>query len=59
MNWTQPICDECWEKESPDREPARFRDAKREICCLCGEEHESGIYVRKDPKTVPFPREDA
>ena len=46
--WQHSICDTCWQRREPDREPIRLRDAKPETCCFCGAEHESGIYVREN-----------
>lgn len=49
--WTHAICDECWKKREPDREPHRFVPEARvlEGCCFCLEPTRSGIYVREDP----------
>lgn len=60
MNWTQPQCQPCWDERNPDREPVKIRDelATPEICAWCGETTRAGIYVRVDPRTVPFPSED-
>ena len=27
----------------------------QEICCMCGDQTQSGIYVGRDPDRVPFP----
>lgn len=57
MSFTQPICEECWwEQHASD--PARLREDVRddEICAFCGRPTFSGIYVRVDPSTVPFPQ---
>jgi ribosomal protein L24E len=29
-----------------------------EQCAFCGRETKSGIYVRQDPATVPYPTKD-
>lgn len=59
LSWTQAICDGCWQKRYPAREPSRivepFREA--EVCSYCGHDTTSGIYVREDPATVPYPQE--
>ena len=57
MSWTQPICDLCWAREEPGREPTRLLPHAREIekCCICGRDTLSGIYFRRDPATVPYP----
>lgn len=55
MTWTQPICQTCWNRENPGRKPVTLRDPEPETCSTCGNETVDGIYVRKDPKTVPYP----
>lgn len=68
-NWTQPVCDPCWAAEygvfdtdghliGLSREPARRVDPDELVCCRCGRPTRSGILVRVDPTTVPFPRAD-
>jgi len=57
VSWTQAICNNCW-SEWYEYEPFRTREPEVEICCYCGQETLSGIYVRIDPKTVPFPRKE-
>lgn len=58
VSWTQPICDECYDRLYPGREPHRIRYDLRDVeqCCQCGDTVRSGIYVRIDPKTVLFPQ---
>lgn len=57
MNWNQPCCDDCWVRMNEDRLPFRLTLAERkdEDCAWCGMSTTSGIYVRADPATVPFP----
>lgn len=62
---TQPICEGCranlmqygggaWAGLSPYRaHPAHSR-----ICCRCGAATTSGLYIRIDPASVPYPSED-
>lgn len=62
MTWTQPLCDACWETARPGHAPTRVFDDTMtapisETCCRCGQPTE-GIYVRIDPSTVPYPREE-
>jgi hypothetical protein len=42
------ICDACWVKREPNREPVRIKPeyCEEEYCCWCGITHRSGIYVR-------------
>jgi len=55
-NWTQPLCERCWFSERPDEIPTRFiGQCTVERCCMCGLETIAGIFVRRDPATVPFP----
>ena len=61
MSWTQAICEADWNKKNPDdRIPFRLREEfiEPEVCSYCGEPTVSGMYVRDDPKTVPFPRRE-
>lgn len=53
------MCDPCWAREGPDREPVRRIDPDLERCAWCGQSTRSGIYVRVDPDTVPYPRDAA
>ena len=57
LSWTQPICNECWYEQEPDRYPTRLKSPAKERCAFCGADTRSGIYVRRDPNTVPFPAE--
>jgi hypothetical protein len=38
-------CDSCWNKRELGREPVRLKEAREDICCLCGSMTASGIYV--------------
>jgi len=58
VNWTQPICVGCFRMRNPGREPVRCIDAEDERCCHCGNRTYYGIYIRVDPRTVPYPAED-
>ena len=57
MTWTQAACAECYNRERPGKVPTRMKPEYRETerCCWCGEDTRSGIYVRVDPATVPYP----
>lgn len=59
VTWTQSLCEADWFANHPEREPVRVRLLEQDpddVCCLCGTAHRSGIYVRQDPKLVPYPR---
>lgn len=70
MSWTQPECEKCWINENAIwepiegvgevlrgvRQPSRISEAPIEKCCMCGDITISGIYVRRDPEIVPYPR---
>lgn len=58
MNWTQPICAECFKTANPDREPTRMLESDQEKCCVCGHDTNEGIYIRADPLLVSFPKEE-
>lgn len=53
--WNHPCCDACWKGREPRRVPVRLSAPNVERCSFCGEPTMSGIYVREDPATVPFP----
>jgi hypothetical protein len=55
FRWTQPQCDDCWEHSMGDKPPTRLVEAQDETCATCGVVTTSGIYIRVDPTTVPFP----
>lgn len=59
--WNHSICNECWTAgfgiepgsgRSAPLTPVRLVDPKKEVCCFCGKEHQSGIYVRKNPEML-------
>jgi len=50
MSFNHAICDDCWGKREPKRDPVRIKDFKCMSCCFCGDPTVSGIYVRNDPK---------
>lgn len=55
MNWTQPICQKCWDTRFAPREPVRLRFPEMQKCCYCGEGCTGDIWIRVDPRTVPYP----
>lgn len=59
MNWQQPCCPGCY-KTRHGRVPVHVIREFSEIeqCCYCGESTADGIYVRADPRHVPFPTEE-
>ena len=56
--WTQAICDDCFEQQQPDRRPHRMVEPDVERCSWCGRRTRSGIYLRADPASVPYPASD-
>ncbi len=48
------ICEACWKKRNPGREPVRMVDdfAIAEKCCFCGEATKARIYVREKNESV-------
>lgn len=59
-SWTQPQCASCYNKENPGRQAVIIgvAHAEQEVCCTCGQYTQEGIYTRKDPNLVPYPRKD-
>lgn len=55
FSWTQPICDDCWDRDHADRPSPRLGGGFAEQCCKCGAGTNSGIYIRVDPSTVGYP----
>lgn len=60
MTWTQPVCENRFQELNPGRSPVIYKlqipESEWEPCCFCKEP--TNIYVRLDPKTVPYPREE-
>jgi hypothetical protein len=52
MTWTHQICDDCWDEKNPDALSPRHNQGDLEICCWCGRENFSGIYLRFDPNST-------
>lgn len=53
--WVHAMCDGCWKKRHPDRDPARanlFDEGEPDACCYC-DAPINGIYVREDPQLAP------
>lgn len=55
-NWTHAICDDCYAKREPGREPVRLVNRELEHCCFCGDQTLSGIYYRHAPSVTPLCR---
>lgn len=62
MSWTHAQCKKCWDKEHCIKEdnakPTTVIDKEVEICCDCGEQTASGIYIRRNPADVLYKKED-
>lgn len=58
MTWTQPVCEDRFFQIYGHRSVHVLNVPKDqwEPCCFCRKP--TNIYVRLDPKTVPYPRED-
>jgi hypothetical protein len=56
MTWTQPFCEDCWNRANPGRQPVKLNDPEVETCCICGVMTTSGIYQRINPKEVEHPK---
>lgn len=52
MDWNHPMCDTCWNKKNAGAKPARIPAREIEVCCFCGRNTESGIYVRYNPQLL-------
>lgn len=72
MTWNQPQCTDCWvgANSTPAadddgglmiRQPVRVNDEWADalrVCSFCGRVTASGIFVRADPRSVPYPASD-
>ena len=47
--WTHSMCWRCWINNHPGQHPVRLKDPKKEKCCYCGDETNSGIFTRDAP----------
>ena len=47
--WTHSICRTCWDTRNSIYEPLVLTRPVGEICCLCGTETQTDIYLRIDP----------
>lgn len=54
-SWTQPICDDCWDRDHPFTKSPRAGQVEREQCVHCEEPTRSGLYIRVDPATASYP----
>ena len=55
LDWTQAVCSECWNERNPERQVTNAATIHvGDVCCYCGNEATTGIYVRIDPTTVPY-----
>ena len=55
LSFTQPICAVCWRRDHPDNPYTGLYEGELGKCCKCGLHTRSGIYIRVDPTTVPYP----
>lgn len=64
MTWTQPICAARWNQDYSEGrrtvnvELDEIGSGDLEHCCYCNKPTLSGLYVRLDPATVPYPRKE-
>lgn len=52
--WSHPICMACWFDQRGNDVPYRVASSIKEICCWCGNNTFTGVYVRADPDDLPF-----
>lgn len=58
MNFTQPLCRDCWDLRHPEREPTAVKEDIYMVCCMCGVLTKAGIYIRAHPEEVMYPDKD-
>jgi hypothetical protein len=47
------LCDDCWDRDRPDKPSPRTTSGALERCHRCGGETRSGIYLRIDVDAEP------
>lgn len=52
MSWTHSICDRCWSRRNPEREPIRVDGTGWRACCFCGRPTSAEISLRADPAST-------
>ena len=55
VTWSHSICEDCFQDVIGLGDPktvTRLIPAETETCCFCGNEHRSGIHVRRNPKEM-------
>ncbi len=58
--WNTPCCGACWVFMYPDgREPFVVGEVSdEETCGNCGMETTSGIFIRRDPRKIRYPKRE-
>ena len=59
FSWNALLCEDCWYKREPRRDPVRVVGDTWGQCSMCGNGTPSGIYVRMNPEDQNFPQEEA
>lgn len=54
-SFTQPICDNCWMVKEGSRVPTRLIGSSAELCVMCANNTNSGIYIRIDLSEARYP----
>lgn len=56
--WNQPVCLKCYRQQHPGQQPICMAPThtQDEVCCDCGLPTSEGVYVRRDPAEVQFPK---
>ena len=61
LSWQAPCCERCWITDVGARPggeievPVRLTEPDIETCAFCGNLTIFGVYVRRDPTTLPYP----
>lgn len=56
LTWIQALCTACWVREEGSRVPKRVPLESAQVCCECGAVTRAGIWVRRSPLSVAYPR---
>ena len=50
--WTHAMCSACWNKRHPNKQVRKDDATDPVMCCFCGKDSFSGIYIREAPSKV-------
>lgn len=55
-SWNAAACETCFAEQYPGLVATRLRESYLARCSWCAQATDSGVFVRRDPASVPYPR---